>query len=144
MVLIMKIKILSILFIILFATHFSYGQANQNVAKEIIMPMVVVADLHFALEALNKIEITGNQVNAFLDIKNLFSGAIEYANNNGLKMSDAFKISTTYAVGKNTLFFLEKVTLTGANAENYKRLTSAFEVEFQRLENSKKNEQPSE
>lgn len=139
----MKITFLSIIFAVLVFVPISNAQTKQNLATQTIMPMVVVADMHFALNVLNTIEIKGDQVNAFLDIKNLFTGAIEYAQKNGLKISDAFKISTTYAVGKNTLFFLEKVTLSGANAEQYKRLTGAFELELQRLEKEKPTEQPS-
>ena len=139
----MKTTFVSILFAVLFLVPVSNAQQNQNLATQTIMPMVVVADMHFALSVLNTIEIKGDQVNAFLDIKNLFAGAIEYAQEKKLKMTDAFRISTTYAVGKNTMFFMEKVTLSGANAEQYKRLTGAFELELLRIEQGKPLEQPS-
>ncbi len=53
------------------ASIFSYSEAqnNPNAKTIIINPKFVVADIQFALQTLNTIEVKGREVTAFMEVK---------------------------------------------------------------------------
>ncbi len=90
-------------------------------------------ELAFSLNLLNTIDLTGEEVGPFLDIKNLLTSA--YKESSGSKKGSA-DVNFALPVAKNFIFFMQRVKLKGADAtlfydlnkkivDNIKRVTKS-------------------
>jgi len=97
-------------------------------AKEfpVLKPTFIVSDIYVAIQILDGIELTGNEVDAFLEVKKTLRSYLETAQNQKLKVSDEMKVELQGHLAQNILTFLSRSVLKGNMAEQYKRFVDAI------------------
>jgi hypothetical protein len=78
-------------------------------------------ELAFSISALNSVDLTGEEVTPFIDIRNLLIA--EYKEMTAGKKQGA-DINFTMATAKNFVFFLQRVKLKGAEANLFNDIIS--------------------
>lgn len=133
----MKKQILALVFAIsLFSltSNFAQAQAPQTSAPAqagqqqvvIIKPNFIAEDVAYVLNSLNTIEIKGEEVDAFLNVKNLLTTAVQAAIKEKKKNEDIITIEMSVQQGQAIVNLMQRVKLTGANAEKHKRAIDAI------------------
>jgi len=100
-------------------------QAQQQ-QQVIIKPIFIAEDVAYVLTSLGTIEIKGEEVDAFLNIKNLLTTAIQKAVNEKKKNEDQIMIEMSLQQGNVMANLMQRVKLSGANAEKHKRTIDAL------------------
>ena len=72
-------RIFLIFLCIVSISSYSEAQNNQDKNSIVINPKLVVADIQFALQTLNTIELKDSEVTAFIEVKGILKEAIEKA-----------------------------------------------------------------
>lgn len=110
----------------------AYSQtSNQSNTKQqqsqiILKPKFLGADLVFALNALNTIEITGAEVDNFLACKNFLKESVQKIQESKKTINDTIVVDLNFEIAKKLFDFLERAKFTGAQAEQYKRFLEAI------------------
>ncbi|HEY1405269.1 MAG TPA: hypothetical protein VF857_01545 [Spirochaetota bacterium] len=105
--------------IALFCAMTSVYAADKSDKK--ITVKFTAEELAFSVSALNSIELTGEEVGPFVEIKNLFIGVYKDASA-GKKQSAEVTFSVPMA--KNFLFFMQRVKIKGAEASIFNDITT--------------------
>ena len=106
--------------------------AQQNTqtktAKDypLLKPTFVVSDIYVAMQILEGIDLNGNEVDAFLEVKNTLKSFLEKAQSDKLKATDMIKVDFPGHIAQNTMTFLGRSVLKGNMAEAYKRFVDAL------------------
>jgi hypothetical protein len=103
-----------------------------------IKPTVNAGDLVFAAQLLNTVELRGNEVDAFISVKNTLKPFLEKIQNDKMQATQTMDIPMTLAIANNFLGFLERGKITGADADRYKRFIDAFIEAAKALQTDKK------
>jgi len=125
-------KVFLFIAIILFTVNAVYSQQqqqliNQNVKQNQVMkPVFIVSDIYIIMQILDGIDIKGKEVEAFLDIKNHLKSYLEKAKKDKLKATDNISVEMPTFIAHNILFFLNRATLRGNMADQYKRFVDAL------------------
>lgn len=104
-----------------FAMAQNNAQSNEELKNKSITATFVVGDVVFAYNSLNTIQIQGNEVDAFLEVKESMKKYIQQIESEQLKIDANITMEMNVVVANNLLIFLQRVTLQGANAERHKR-----------------------
>ncbi|MFH1049821.1 MAG: hypothetical protein V1779_02695 [bacterium] len=124
-----KLLILVLVFVIA-QTGITFSQQNTQLktAKDfpVLKPTFIVSDIYIAMQILDGIELNGNEVDAFLEVKNTMKSFLETAQNNKLKANDNIKVDLPGHIAQNALTFLSRSVLKGSMAEQYKRFVEAI------------------
>ena len=89
-------------------------------------PKFFVEDVVFMNNALNTIEISGGEVDAFMSVKNFFKAAIKDIQDNKRSPADQVEYSVDLESARILLKFLERAKFSGSQAEKYKRFVDAI------------------
>ncbi len=125
----MKQYILAILVAMLIAGGAIEAQqqsAQQQAQKIVLKPKFFVEDVVFMNNALNTIEISGAEVDAFMSVKNFFKAAVKDIQDNKRSPSDQVEYSVDLESARILLKFLERAKFSGSQAEKYKRFVDAI------------------
>lgn len=126
----MKKLLIFVLFLAIAQIGIAYSQKNTQTksAQEfpLLKPTFIVADIYIALQILDGIELSGNEVDAFLEVKSTLKSFLETAQNNKLKANDNIKVDFPGHIAQNTMTFLSRSMLKGNMAEQYKRFVDAL------------------
>ncbi|MFN8361212.1 MAG: hypothetical protein U0264_14975 [Candidatus Kapaibacterium sp.] len=104
-----------------FIMAFSFGFVAQGQQAQTIKPKMPITEIAFAAQMLETIEIRGGEVDAFVDVKKVFIGALDAAQKEKKKAEDVIAIELSIGQAQNLLALLQRAKLTGADAERYKK-----------------------
>jgi hypothetical protein len=126
----MKKLLIFVLFFVLAQVGTSFSQQNTQLKTPkdfpLLKPTFIVSDIYVAMQILDGIELNGNEVDAFLEVKGTLKSFLEKAQNDKLKVNDNIKVDFPGNIAQNTLTFLGRSVLKGNMAEQYKRFVDAL------------------
>ncbi len=127
----MKAKITLILSLVLAISTITKSQQQpilnqQQLLQQVIKPNFVVEDVVIALQILNNIEITGNEIDAFLNVKRTLQSIIKRVQDSSLQTTDQIRVEITVQTAQDMLTFLQRGKFSGQVAEKYKRFIDAI------------------
>jgi hypothetical protein len=123
----MKKSILVFFAMIIFAGMALEAQQPANQAPRVnLKPKFFVEDVVFMGNALNTIELTGAEIESFIQVKNFFKTAIKDIQDNKRSPSDLVEYSMDIESAKIMVKFLERAKFSGSQAEKYKRFIDAI------------------
>jgi hypothetical protein len=138
----MKALVVLILFVFSFAVTIPVANAQNTPAQQppakILKPKVYAADLIFAFQLLNTIELRGSEVDALLEVKNALKPYIEKIQKENLQLNAVVTFDISAPLAYNLLQFLERGKFTGSDAEKYKRFVEAMSEAAKAIESSTK------
>lgn len=107
------------MFIMLVGVGTSFAQGKQDVVM--LKPKMALSEIAFAAQMLETIEIRGSEVDAFVDVKKVFTGVLETALKDKKEAKDVVMVEMSIGQAQNLLALLQRAKLTGADAERYKK-----------------------
>lgn len=130
-----------LVFVTIFAASAVYAQTNNIIQQQktmpILEPVLNVGDLDFTLATLQNVTISGNEVDAYLDVKNKVSKTLKTAVDGGKKADDEITVELKLATANNLIGFMRRANIKGANAERYKRIYDSIIAAANKLNESK-------
>ncbi len=134
-------QMLTLLAIIVLLSGSIFAQDNQTLKerqKDIkIQPVFTVDDAIFAYNTLNTVQISGGEVDAFVEVRTIFVDAIKAAQEAGKKGTDEITIEMNLLAAQNLFNLLARAKITGAQADQYKRVQDAITEAAKKLKNKK-------
>lgn len=112
-------KILTAIIVLFFTAGFAYSQQQQQ-QPVILQPVVEIGDVLFVINALGTIDITGQEVDAFLECKNAMQEVIKKSTELNKKTTDSVQFGINALVAQNLLNFLQRAKISGSMAGRYK------------------------
>lgn len=117
--------------IILFAAFLfnANSQENRQMKTEefpVLKPTFIVSDIYIAVQILEGIDLKGQEVDAFLEVKKTLNAYMLTAQDKKMKVGDPMKVDLPANIAQNTLTFLGRATLKGNMADAYKRFVDAI------------------
>ncbi len=112
----------------MFFAIISIALTQQNNQQEIPVykPEFIVSDIYIAVTILDGVDIKGNEVDAFLEVKNTLNNYLKDAKNKNLKAEDKIVVEIQANIAQNLVTFLSRATLKGNLADAYKRFIDAI------------------
>jgi len=101
-------------------------QQQQQIQTQQIRPIFVVDDMVFVIQTFNSIEITGNEIDPFLNAKKTLQTALKKAQEDKKQLTDTMKTEMQVQTAQDILTFLQRGKFAGANAEKFKRFVEAI------------------
>jgi hypothetical protein len=133
--------LLTLLALIVLVSGSVLAQDNQTLKerqKDIkIQPVFTIDDAIFAYNTLNTVQISGNEVDAFVEIRKIFVDAIKSAQEAGKKGTDEITIEMNLLAAQNFFNLLARAKITGAQADQYKRVQDAITDAAKKLKEKK-------
>lgn len=119
-------RIAFILLIFSFAFSFTNAQViPTDQLTKTITPVFLVEDVVFVVQTLKTIEIVGNEVDSFLEVKKLMESEIKKAQQENKNLTDSIKVEVSLKVAQDMVNFLQRAKLSGINADKFKRFIEA-------------------
>ena len=103
-----------------------FAQQNTTQPQPILKPTMVIDNLVFVSNALNTIEITGTEVDGFLQCKNFIDNEIKKLAQENKTPTDTTTFSIPLNIANATIQFLQRAKFAGANAIKYKSFIDAL------------------
>jgi len=100
---------------VLCVVTFGYGK------EERIKVEFALEELVFSINVLNSIDIIGEEVQPFLDIKNTFMEVYKEVSGSKKKSGE---VSFTLPMAKNFLFFMQRGRFKGVDAEIFNKIST--------------------
>ena len=100
--------------------------AQQQQQYPIIKPTFTYAQLDLALKLMEKIELNGSEVDAFLEIKSLFYPELVKGANDKKQLNDKITLDMNTKQADNVLAFLNISRLTGSEVQIFKEFKDAI------------------
>lgn len=119
-----KVLFFAVLFFA-FASISLFAQQKDTKAQT-LKPTFVVEDVYFAYQTLDNVEITGTEVEAFLEVRKFLEGQIKSIQGASKQPKDTYQIEITLPLAQNMMAFLGRAKLTGRMAEQYKRFSDTL------------------
>jgi hypothetical protein len=122
----MKLKlfgIVAILFLSLTALNAQQGQQQEIPDLNVEF---MAGDLAFAIQQLNTVEITGREVDAFVQVKEHFMPTLKQLQEEQATQEKKVMVTIPVGIAQNFLVFLERAKLNGQNAERFVRIKQAI------------------
>lgn len=136
----MKKFILAILFITIAAASAVFAADNnaqqKTEAKQevyILKPKVQVGDFAFAMNLLNTIVISPQEVDVFLALKNQLQPVVDKIQKENPQANQMLEFDIPLPMANNLLEFLSRSKFQASEAERYKRFENAFVEAVQNL-----------
>ncbi len=108
-------RVVAILGLVLCVVTFGYGK------EERIKVEFALEELVFSINVLNSIDIIGEEVQPFLDIKNTFMEVYKEVSGSKKKSGE---VSFTLPMAKNFLFFMQRGRFKGVDAEIFNKIST--------------------
>ncbi|MFP4369431.1 MAG: hypothetical protein ACOC2K_04720 [Bacteroidota bacterium] len=115
---------------------------EEKLENQILKPTFIFGDIVFANKAMATIDIKGSEVDPFLQMQARLEGFINAAKEQEVTNTDSVTVQLTVAEANNLILFLERATLSGANAVRYKRFTDALRSSATALLEERKKKKP--
>jgi hypothetical protein len=124
----MKKLFFSFFAILLFASLMANAQLTpqQQQQQQVIKPKIKVEDLVFVYQALNSIDIKGNEVESFLNVKKFVENSIKKAQEDKKTATDILDLEVPLPLAQEMVNFLQRATFKGADADKFKRFFDAL------------------
>jgi len=121
-------KKLFIISLTVFLTVLNLALSQQNNQQEmpVYQPQFIVSDIYIAITILDGVDIKGNEVDAFLEVKKTLNDYLNDAKNKNLKAEDKIVVKMPAVIAQNTITFLSRAVLKGNLADAYKRFVDAI------------------
>lgn len=133
-----KALIIGIVFFLCFVSTYSQNSSilqNQKVQPVMLEPTLVISDLVGVYQKLETVEIRGNEVETFLQIKKKLKDLIETAQKKEMKATDNIKMDIELPMAQNLLNLMDRAVLQGAEAEGFQRFRQAIVDSAKKLQN---------
>ncbi|MGA2296165.1 MAG: hypothetical protein ABSG15_01275 [FCB group bacterium] len=123
-----KIFIIVLALVGLFTTNLiAQVQQQQQQAKTVILkPTFIVEDIVFVYQTLDNIEITGNEVEPFLEVKKVIQSGVQTAQTDKKQPTETIQMDISLPNAQNLITFLSRAKFSGRNAEQFKRFVDAI------------------
>lgn len=102
------------------------GVSAQQQQAQTIKPKMSLAEVEFTRLVLNTIEIRGNEVEAFMDVRGVFDKLLEAGQKDKKAGTDVVTVEMTYPQANNLLALMQRAKLTGENADRFKKVTDTI------------------
>lgn len=112
--------------VVMVATAVSQQQNSEQSSPQILKPTMTLGDVLFAINVLNTVEIKGNEVEAFLDVKNVFVKAAQEAQKAKKTESDPVTIEMNLLTANNFLMLFQRASIPGSAAERFQAVKQAL------------------
>jgi len=129
----MKKMLYTTLLMLICITLSTFAQDNSKKEMVIIKPKVIIGDLIFVYNVLNTIDISGQEVDAFLECRTFFKNIIETADKEKRKLEDEITVDMPLVIGQNLSVFLKRGKFKGEQADFYKRFMEALVASAEKL-----------
>lgn len=98
--------------------------ANAVQAQQVktIKPKMAITDVDFVAQLLNTIDISGNEVDAFLEVRGLFVKVLDDAIKQKRMTTDIVTVEMTIPQAQNFVTLMQRTKLKGEGAEKFKQL----------------------
>jgi hypothetical protein len=98
--------------------------ANLLQAQQVktIKPKMAIADADFVAKLLNTIDISGNEVDAFLEVRGIFVKVLENAIKDKKLTSDIITVEMTIPQAQNFVTLMQRSKLKGEEADKFRQL----------------------
>jgi hypothetical protein len=100
---------------------FAANVAQAQQAKT-IKPKMAVADADFVAKLMNTIDISGNEVDAFLEVRGVFIKVLEVAVKEKKLTSDVVTVEMTVPQAQNFVTLMQRTKLKGEEAGKFREL----------------------
>lgn len=130
----MKIKFFAIIAVLFLAISGLYAQQGQQQQVPDLKVTFNAGDLVFAYQSLGTIELTGREVDAFVQVTDHFKPIIEKMNTDKTKLEDNINVTLPIGIAQNFLVFMERAKLTGVNAERFVRIKGEIVAKAQEVQ----------
>jgi len=107
------------------ALAFTTAQAQQQ-ATQTIKPKLTLAEVEFTRIVLNSIEIRGNEVDAFMEVRGIFDKLLDAGSKDKKAGTDIVTAEMTYPQANNLLTLMQRAKMTGENADRFKKVTDTI------------------
>ncbi|MFM8569220.1 MAG: hypothetical protein ACKOB6_06425 [Candidatus Kapaibacterium sp.] len=91
-----------------------------------VKPQMPLGDLAFAIQTLSTVNITGSEVEAYIDVKNTFMKVFEQAQKDQKRETDVIVIEMSVLTANNFLELFRRANLQGAAAERFLAVKNAL------------------
>jgi hypothetical protein len=98
------------------------GQTEQQILK----PQMTVSDVLFTLEVLSKVTVNGSEVEAFLDVKRVFSNVLDQAQKEKKGENDMLTVEMSVLTANNFLSLFQRANVPGAAAEKFQGVKNSL------------------
>jgi len=104
------------------------GQQSQQsqAGQQIIKPTFHLEDVVIVLQSLNNVELSGSEIDAFLNAKRFLQLTIKKAQDKNLQATDTISTELTIQNAQDILTFMQRGKIAGANVEKYKRFVDSM------------------
>lgn len=108
------------------------GFAQQNLSPTqaevvTIKPKLKLADVKAVANFIGGVDIKGNEVDAFIEVKKTLNTAAETATKAGKKDDDVITVDLKLDVAQNLFLLMQRASLKGAEAEKFKEITTSIQ-----------------
>lgn len=128
-------KTLTLIAAIVMAVSVSMAQGQPSEA--VLKPELQLADVKQVTLFLGGVEIRGNEVDAFLDVKQTLAKAAEAAGKAGKKDEDSITVEMRISTAQNFLLLMQRATLKASDAEKFKAIVQSIEESAKALQPKK-------
>lgn len=119
-----KIFISLFLFVLAFASAYSQLQQQQPAPK--LKPTFHVEDLVFVYQTLENVDISGNEADAFIEVRTYLQTTLKNIQEEKKQAGDTYQTEIPLPLAQNILTFLSRAKFSGRNAELYKRFVDSL------------------
>lgn len=121
-------QLFSIIIAMMFMTISAFAQQQQAQQQQlqIIKPIFTYAQIDLALKLMGKIELTGTEVDAFMEIRGIFYPALVKGANEKKQLTDKVTLDMNVKQADNVLAFLNRTKLIGAEVLTFKEFKDAI------------------
>ncbi len=85
---------------------------------------MAISDVDFVAQLLNTIDITGSEVDAFLEVRGVFVKELEGAIKDKKLTTDLVTVELTVPQAQNLITLMQRAKLNGGGAEKFKELVT--------------------
>jgi hypothetical protein len=111
---------------IMTTSAFAQQQQAQQQQLQIIKPTFTYGQIDLALKLMTKIELTGTEVDAFLEIRGILYPALAKGANDKKQLTDKVTLDMNVKQADNVLAFLNRTKLIGAEVQTFKEFKDAI------------------
>lgn len=102
------------------------GLLAQQQNEQSLKPKLSVAEIGYCLQLMERVELSGEEVNAFLEVRTVFANLIEKAQADGKQPTDMIVAELSVPIAQNFLAFMRRTKLTGSEATQFQRIMNAI------------------
>ncbi|MBU3741801.1 MAG: hypothetical protein FGM24_05885 [Candidatus Kapabacteria bacterium] len=118
-------SILSAFTLALIATSSIAFAQGKQAETPMLKPDLLLGDVKNVSLFIDNVDIRGNEVDAFLDVKQTLAKAAEAAEKAGKKADDKITVEMKIETARNFLLLMSRAPLKGGEAEKFKAIITA-------------------